>query len=244
MFVVSHNLKRRHLTKQAVADTLVEAEDFNLQYELGEPATHPDIKMSAQTTKTASSRELAKAAGGAVSREMINATRKVKEKAEPELREAVKKGRIGVQEPPKRRLPPEQQKAIAASPKPRRAAQDAIEAAKGAATRSAGDEGDPRAALRKAWEKATALRRLWEAADSGTREWFMDVVWLDPNDADHRTRAIGSLGESADGAEGEAAGHGLKQGSRRLPTAFGMTGIYGATAFSILFSAAAPAARR
>ena len=30
MFVVSHNLKRRHLTKQAIDDTLVEAEDFNL----------------------------------------------------------------------------------------------------------------------------------------------------------------------------------------------------------------------
>ena len=154
VFVVSHNLKRRHLTKQAVADTLVEAEDFNLQYELGEPATHPDIKMSAQTTKTASSRELAKAAGGAVSREMINATRKVKEKAEPELREAVKKGRIGVQDAAKAAdLPPEQQKAIAASPKPRRAAQDALEAAKSAATRSVGAEGDPRAALRRAWEK-------------------------------------------------------------------------------------------
>ena len=46
MFVVSHNLKRRHLTKQAVADTFVEAEDFNLHYELGEPATRPDINVS------------------------------------------------------------------------------------------------------------------------------------------------------------------------------------------------------
>jgi hypothetical protein len=82
MFVVSHNLKRRHLNKQAIADTLVEAEDFNLHYELGEPAAGSDIKMSAQRSKTASSRELARAAGGAVSREMINATRKVKEKAE------------------------------------------------------------------------------------------------------------------------------------------------------------------
>jgi hypothetical protein len=206
MFVVSHNLKRRHLTKQAIADTLVEAEDFNLHYELGEPAPHPDIKMSTQTTKTASSRELANAARGAVSREMINATRKVKEKGEPELREAVKRGRIGVQDAAKvADLPPEQQKAIAASPKPRRAAQVAIEAAKSAATRSADGEGDPRAALRKAWEKATALRRLWEAADSSTREWFMDVVF-DLNEADHRTRsAIGSLGQSADEAEGEAA---------------------------------------
>jgi ParB-like chromosome segregation protein Spo0J len=203
VFVVSHNLKRRHLTKQAIADTLVDAEDFNLQYELGEPAPDPDIKMSAQPTRTASSRDLARAAGGAVSREMINATRKVKEKAELELREAVKKGRIGVQDAAKAAdLPTEQQKAIAASPKPRRAAQDALEAAKGAATRSAGGEGDPRAALRRAWQKATALRRLWEAADSNTREWFMDEVWLDPNDGDHRTRGvIGSLGESA----GEAA---------------------------------------
>jgi ParB-like chromosome segregation protein Spo0J len=208
MFVVSHNLKRRHLTKQAIADTLVEAEDFDLQYELGEPATHSDIKMSAQTTKTASSRELAKVAGGAVSREMINATRKVKEKAEPELREAVKRGRIGVQDAAKAAdLPPEQQKAIAASPKPRRAAQGAFEAAKSATPRCAGDEGDPRAALRKAWEKATALRRLWEAADTGTKEWFMEVVWLDLNKADHGKRgAIESFGESAGEAEGEAAG--------------------------------------
>jgi hypothetical protein len=98
MFVVPHNLKRCHLTKQAIADTLVEAEDFDPHYELGVPAIQPDILMSAQRPKTASSRELAKAAGGAVSREMINATRKVKEKAEPELREAVKRGRIGVQD--------------------------------------------------------------------------------------------------------------------------------------------------
>src|SRR5271165_6277918 len=141
MFVVSHNLKRRHLTKQAVADTLVEAEDFNLHYELGEPATQSDIKMSAQKPKTASSRELAKAAGGAVSREMINATRKVKEKAEPELQEAVKKGRIGVQDAAKvADLPPEQQKAIAASPKPRRAAQDAAEVVKNAVSRAGGAE--------------------------------------------------------------------------------------------------------
>jgi ParB-like chromosome segregation protein Spo0J len=199
MFVVSHNLKRRHLTKQAIADTLVAAEDFNLEYELGEPATQPDIKMSAQKQKTASSRELAKAAGGAVSREMINATRKVKEKAEPELQEAVRKGRIGVQDAAKAAdLPPEQQKAIAASPKPRRAAQEAAEAAKNASTSFASGEGDPRAALRKAWEKATALRRLWEAADAGTREWFMGEVWFDLNEADHRTRSeIDSVDEAA-----------------------------------------------
>ena len=44
MFVVSHNLKRRHLTKQAVADTLVDAEDFNLHYELGDPGRDPTLK--------------------------------------------------------------------------------------------------------------------------------------------------------------------------------------------------------
>jgi hypothetical protein len=204
ILVVSHNLKRRHLTKQAIADTLVEAEDFNLHYELGEAAAPTDIKMSAQKPKTASSRELAKAAGGVVSREMINATRKVKEKALPEMQEAVRKGRIGVQDAAKvADLPPEQQKAIAASPKPRRAANVAIEAAKNATTRSASGEGDPRAALRKAWEKATAVRRLWEAADNSTKEWFMDVVWFDLNEADHRKRsAIESLDEPADEKQG------------------------------------------
>jgi ParB-like chromosome segregation protein Spo0J len=196
VFVVSHNLKRRHLTKQAIADTLVEAEDFNLHYELGEPPAPSDIKMSGQKPRTASSRELAKATGGAVSREMINATRKVKEKAEPELQEAVKKGRIGVQDAAKAAdLPPEQQRAVARSPKPRRAANAAIEAAKDATTRSAGVERDPRAALRNAWEKATALRRLWEAADNRTREWFMGVVWLDLNEANLRK---GSAAESLD----------------------------------------------
>ena len=195
MFVVSHNLKRRHLTKQAIADTLVEAEDFDLDYELGEPAMadikmsalNADIIMSAQKPKTASSRELAKAAGGAVSREMINATRKVKERGVPELKEAVKRGRIGVQDAAKAAdLPPELQEAIATSPKPRRAAKAAIEAAANAAASSASGEDDPRAALRKAWEKATALRRLWEAADNSTREWFMGEVWFDLDEADPR----------------------------------------------------------
>ena len=37
ILVVSHNLKRRHLTKQAIADALVAAEDFNLHYTLAEP---------------------------------------------------------------------------------------------------------------------------------------------------------------------------------------------------------------
>ena len=189
IFVVSHNLKRRHPTKQAIADTLVEAEDFNLHYELDVPAARSDIKMSAQKLKTASSRELAKAAGGAVSREMINATRKVKEKAEPALREAVKRGRIGVQDAAKvADLPSEQQKAIAASPKPRRAANLAIEEAINAAARSASSDMDPCVALRKAWEKATALRRLWKEADNETREWFVEAVWLELNKAGDRER--------------------------------------------------------
>jgi hypothetical protein len=130
---------------------------------------------------------------------MINATRKVKEKAEPELQEAVKRGRIGVQDAAKAAdLPPEQQKAIAASPKPRRAANVAIEAAKNAPARSGGGAEEPRAALRKAWDKATVLRRLWEAADNGTREWFMSVVWFDPSQIDHRRRsAIESSDEPA-----------------------------------------------
>ena len=84
-------------------------------------------------------------------------------------------------------LPPDQQKAIAASPKPRRAANVAIEEAKTAA-RSASGEEDPRIALRKAWEKATALRRLWKEADNGTREWFVDAVRLDLNNGDDRKR--------------------------------------------------------
>src|SRR5580658_10110053 len=138
MFVVSHNLKRRHLTKQAIADTLVNAEDFDLHYELGEPAERSDIKMSAQKPKTASSRELANAAGRAVSREMINATRKVKERGVPELKEAVRRGRIGVQDAAKAAdLSSELQEAIAASPKPRRAARAAIDAAANAAASGA-----------------------------------------------------------------------------------------------------------
>lgn len=199
MFVVSHNLKRRHLTKQAVADTLVDAEDFNLHYELGEPAAPTDIKMSVQKPKTASSRELAKAAGGVVSREMINATRKVKEKAEPELREAVKRGQIGVQDAAKvADLPPDQQKTIAQSPKPRRAANVAIEQAANLAAHVE----DPRLALRNAWEKATALRRLWKEADDGTREWFMEAVWFDLNKGDHRARSTVIPGAADDQAAG------------------------------------------
>src|SRR5271166_3981319 len=36
ILVISHNLKRRHLTKQGIADALVAAEDFNLRYTLAE----------------------------------------------------------------------------------------------------------------------------------------------------------------------------------------------------------------
>jgi hypothetical protein len=79
-------------------------------------------------------------------------------------------------------LPPERQRAIAASPKPRRAAKDATEAAKNALARAIGGEVDPRVALQKAWESATVLRRLWEAADNTTREWFMSLVSLDCDD--------------------------------------------------------------
>jgi hypothetical protein len=93
-------------------------------------------------------------------------------------------------------LPPDQQKAIAASPKPRRAANVAIEAA--TAARSLSNEEDPRVALRRAWEKATGLRRLWKAADNGTRDWFMGAVWSDLNEADRKRSSIGPSDEPAD----------------------------------------------
>jgi ParB-like chromosome segregation protein Spo0J len=135
IWVISHNLKRRHLAKQAVADALVAAEDFNLHYQLAEPSAAAGLSADGPETqsvikitepKTASSRKLAQAAGGVVSHVMIAATRKVKEKGEQELQEAVKRGRIGVQDAAKAAdLPPEQQKAIALSPKPRRAAAEA-----------------------------------------------------------------------------------------------------------------------
>src|SRR5271169_4120732 len=189
ILVVSHNIKPRHLTKQAVADALVAAEDFNLHYTLAEPAAKkeaaeeaadaPEAKSVIKITepKTASSRKLAEAIGGMVSHVMIAATRKVKEKGEPELQEAVKRGKIGVQDAAKAAdLPPEQQKAIAASPKPRRAATEAAEAAKNATARAADaeprSEADRHVALRKAWEGAKALRGLWGTADDRTKEWF------------------------------------------------------------------------
>ena len=43
ILVVSHNLKRRHLTKQAIADALVAAEDFHLHYMLAEPAYAAEV---------------------------------------------------------------------------------------------------------------------------------------------------------------------------------------------------------
>ena len=161
ILVVSHNLKRRHLTKQAIADALVAAEDFNLHYTLAEPAAPaeasadgPEAQSVIKITepKTASSRKLAQAAGRVVSHVMIAATRKVKEKGEPELQEAVKRGRIGVQDAAKvADLLPEQQKAIAESPKPRRAAAEVTDAAKVAASRAGGsNDGDGHAALQKA----------------------------------------------------------------------------------------------
>ncbi len=152
ILVVSHNLKRRHLTKQAIADALVAAEDFNLHYRLAEPAgieeaaEAPEARSVIKITepKTASSRKLAEAVRGIVSHVMIAATRKVKQKGEPELQEAVKRGRIGVQDAAKvADLSPEQQKAVATSPKPRRAATEFV-AAKTAASRAGGVEAEKR----------------------------------------------------------------------------------------------------
>ena len=193
ILVVSHNLKRRHLTKQAIADSLVAAEDFNLHYTLAEPgaaaqaaADSPEARSVIKITepKTASSRKLAQAAGRVVSHVMIAATRKVKEKGEPELQEAVKRGRIGVQDAAKvADLLPEQQKAIAESPKPRRAAAEVTDAAKVAASRAGGsNDGDGHAALQKAWKGAKALRSLWETADGRTKEWFVGAVLFDSDE--------------------------------------------------------------
>jgi hypothetical protein len=130
---------------------------------------------------------LAQAAGRVVSHAMIAATRKVKEKGEPELQEAVKRGRIGVQDAAKvADLQPEQQKAIAMSPKPRRAAAEVAEAAKNAwrsGGAEPGSEVDGHEALRKAWEAAKALRGLWKTADDRTKEWFVGAVLFDWDEA-------------------------------------------------------------
>ena len=106
ILVVSHNLKRRHLRKQAIADALVAAEDFNLNYAASERSTTktrkpvasaPEAVIKITELENCLSRKLAQAAGGMVSHVMIAATRKVKEKGEPELQEAVKRGRLGGQ---------------------------------------------------------------------------------------------------------------------------------------------------
>ena len=193
ILVVSHNLKRRQLSKQAIADALIAAEDFNLNYALSEPtaneggagpgagAGEPKSVIKITELRTASSRKLAAAAGGLVSHVMIAATRKVKERAEPELQEAVKRGRIGVQDAAKAAdLSPEQQKAVAMAPRPRRAVAEAAEAA--AAARGAGSEGDRSAALRKAWEAAKALRGLWQTADDRTKAWFVEAVLFETDE--------------------------------------------------------------
>jgi hypothetical protein len=123
---------------------------------------------------------------------MITATRKVKEKGEPELQEAVKRGRIGVQDAAKvADLMPEQQKAIAESPKPRKAAAEAAEAAS-AASRAGAEprsKGARHAALRKAWDAAKALRGLWEMADDGTKEWFVGAVLFDSDEVGESPRS-------------------------------------------------------
>jgi ParB-like chromosome segregation protein Spo0J len=202
ILAVSHNLKRRHLSKQAIADAMVAAEDFNLNYaferaaddgDAGAGAGAPEAVIKITEPRTASSRNLAQAAGGLVSHVMIAATRKVKEKGEPELQEAVKRGRIGVQDAARvADLPPERQKAIAAAPKPRRAAAEAAAAAHTVALHGAraeaGSEKDRPAALRKAWESAKALRRLWETADDGTKEWFVGAVLFESDEAAKASR--------------------------------------------------------
>jgi ParB-like chromosome segregation protein Spo0J len=206
MFVVSHNLKRRHLTKQAIADALVAAEGFNLHYTLPGLEAEKEAPESGEAQsvikitepKTASSRKLAQAAGGVVSHVMIAATRKVKEKGEPELQEAVKRGRIGVQDAAKvADLLPEQQKTIALSPKPRRAAAEAAETVMNP-LRAAG-EVDRHAALRYAWEGAKALRGLWQTTDARTKEWFIGAVLFEFDEADsargNRSRTPGGVSE-------------------------------------------------
>jgi hypothetical protein len=194
---------------------LVAAEDFNLHYTLTEPAVEKEAAAAADEgpetqsvikitePKTASSRKLAQAAGRVVSHVMIAATRKVKEKGEPELQEAVKRGRIGVQDAAKvADLLPEQQKAIALSPKPRRAAAEAAEAEKITASPAGGGEprsvGDRHAALHKAWEGAKALRGLWQTADDRTKEWFIDAILFESDEPGETGRARSS-GEALSG---------------------------------------------
>ena len=42
---------------------------------------------------------------------------------------------------------------------------------------------DRHAALQKAWKGAKALRVLWETADGRTKEWFVDAVLFDSDEA-------------------------------------------------------------
>jgi hypothetical protein len=95
----------------------------------------------------------------------------------------VKRGRIGVQDAAKAAdLPPEQQKAIAGSPKPRRAAAEAAMNASRAGGAEPKSDEDGQAALQKAWKGAKALRGLWQTADGRTKEWFVGVVLFDSDE--------------------------------------------------------------
>src|SRR5208283_194990 len=64
ILVVSHNIKRRHLTKQAVADALVAAEDFNLHYTLAEPAAKKESPEEAADAPGQGERPAGIAGGG------------------------------------------------------------------------------------------------------------------------------------------------------------------------------------
>ena len=121
-----------------------------------------------------------------VSHVMIAATRKVKEKGEPELQEAVKRGALACKTPPrwpicrpsnKRLLPCRQNQGERRQRPPRR--RRTLRAG-GAAPRS---ERDRHAALRKAWDGAKALRVLWETADDRTKEWFVGAVLFETEEA-------------------------------------------------------------
>jgi hypothetical protein len=99
-------------------------------------------------------------------------------------------------------LLPEQQKAIALSPKPRKAAAEAAEAEKIAASPAGGGErrsvGERHAALHKAWEGAKALRGLWQTADDRTKEWFIDAILFESDEPGETERARSS-GEALSG---------------------------------------------
>ena len=146
--------------------------------------------MSTQKSQTASSRELAKAAERRGEPRDDKRHPQGQREAEPELREAIKRGRTGVQDAAKvADLPPERQKAIAESPKPRRAANVAIEEAKSAATLSASGERSTLALpFARLGRKQLPCVAYWKEADNGTRKWFMEAVWYDLNKGDDRKR--------------------------------------------------------